>query len=258
MIHGLASHGVTARHLAALLGVSESGYYAWRARTPFPRALRRAWLTRLILDIHQESGSVFGYRRVMQELGRRYGIDVGHTTVEAVMKGAGIRGRAGRPHEQAPPEGAGTPGRRWVVDVLAVTTVQGPVYAAVVLDTVSRRLVGWSTAAAAHRTLVHRALMAAVTRAEHAEPAARAGGESLPGCSFTERAGSLQCAPVHAAVGDWYDHAVVGAFWDGVHRDLHGPSPWPDRQSAEGRLGEIFDRFAARAPAAPPAPPPTP
>ncbi|MBJ6641869.1 IS3 family transposase [Streptomyces sp. DHE7-1] len=106
MIHGLASHGVTARHLAALLGVSESGYYAWRARTPLPRALRRAWLTRLILDIHQESGSVYGYRRVMQELGRRYGIDVGHTTVEAVMRGpgsaAGQEGRTNRPRPKAP------------------------------------------------------------------------------------------------------------------------------------------------------------
>ena len=255
MIHGLASHGFTARHLAALMGVSESGYYAWRARTPFPRALRRAWLTRLVLDIHQESGSVYGYRRVRQELGRRYGIDVGHTTVEAVMKGAGIRGQAGRPDVQAPPEGARAPGRRWVVDVLALTTLQGPLYAAVVLDTASRCLIGWSTAVAAHRALVHHALMAAITRAD---PAAQTAHEPLPSCSFTERAGSLQCAPVRATVGDWYDHALVGAFWDTVHRDLHGPTPWPDRQSAEARLSETFDRFARQAPAAPPAQPSTP
>ncbi|MEU1466508.1 IS3 family transposase [Streptomyces sp. NPDC005727] len=255
MIHDLTPHGFTARHLAALMGVSESGYYAWRARTPLPRALRRAWLTRLILDIHQESGCAYGYRRVTQELGRRYGIDIGHTTVEAVMKGAGIRGQAGRPHEHTPPEGARTPQQRWVVDVLAVTTLQGPLYTAVVLDTASRCLIGWSTAATAHRGLVQHALMAAITRVE---PAAQTAHEPLPSCSFTERAGSLRCAPVRATAGDWYDHALVGAFWDTVHRDLHGPAPWPDRQSAENRLTETFDRFARQAPAAPPAQPSTP
>ena len=173
------------------------------------------------------------------------------------MKGAGIRGQAGRPDVQAPPEGARAPGRRWVVDVLAVSTLQGPLYAAVVLDTASRCLIGWSTAVAAHRALVHDALMAAITRADHAEAAAPAGYESWLGCSFTERAGSLNCAPVRASIGDWYDHAVVGAFWDTVHRDLHGPSAWPDRQSAEGRLSETFDRFARQAAAAPSAQPST-
>ncbi|MER6978044.1 IS3 family transposase [Streptomyces carpinensis] len=243
----MTSQGFPARRIAALLGVSESGYYAWRARTPSPRALRRAWLTRLILDIHQESGSTFGYRRVRQELGHRYGIDISHTTVELLMKGAGIRGKAGRLHDQLPQEGDLTPGRRWIVDVFAFTTLQGPLYTAVVLDTASRCLIGWSTAAAARRTLVHDALMAAITRAAGTEPAAGTGEGSLLDCCFTERAGSLRCAPVRATVGDWYDHALVETFWDTVHRELHGPHPWPDTQALEDRLGETFDRFTRQA-----------
>lgn len=242
----MAPHGFPVRRTAALLDVSESGYYAWRARGPSPRALRRAWLTRLILDIHQESGSTYGYRRVTQELVHRYGIDVSHTTVEALMKGTGIRGRAGRAHGQAPREGARTPGRRWTVDVLPFTTRRGPLYTAVVLDTASRCLIGWSTAVTAHRALVHHALMAAMTRAARAEPAGGTAYESLPAWSFTERAGSLGCAPVRATVGDRCDHTVAGAFWETIHRELHGPSPWPDPHSLEDRIRETFERFPFR------------
>ncbi|MDT0469960.1 IS3 family transposase [Streptomyces gibsoniae] len=246
----MASQGFPARQITVLLKVSESGYYAWRASAPSPRALRRAWLTRLILDIHLESGSTYGYRRVRQELGHRYGIDISHTAVELIMKEAGIRGRAGRLHEQAPQEGVRTPSRRWTVDVLTFTTSQGPLYTAVVLDTASHRLIGWSTAPTAHPLLVHHALMAAITRAAHAEPAAQTAQtahESLLACSFTERAGLLTSAPARGTRGDWYDHAVVGAFWDTVHRELDGPSPRPDTPSLKDRLMETFDRFTRRA-----------
>ncbi|MFE3638012.1 IS3 family transposase [Streptomyces sp. NPDC059168] len=254
----MASYGFPARRIAVLLDVSESGYYAWRARGPSPRTLRRAWLTRLVLGIHRESGSTYGYRRVRREISRRYGIDIGDTTVERIMRGAGISGRAGRVRRPAPPEGARTPGWRWIVDVHALTTSEGPLYTAVVLDTASHRPVGWSTAATAHRALVHQALMAAVTRAAaHAEPGAATAYEPLPACSFTERAGSLGCAPAGGTVADRYDHAVVRAFWDTVHDDLQGPWPWPDTRGAEGRLGQTFDRIARQVPAAGPASPST-
>ncbi|KUN87642.1 hypothetical protein AQJ66_08315 [Streptomyces bungoensis] len=258
MIHHMASHGFPARRVAALLGVSESGYYAWRTRSPSPRALRRASLTRLILGIHQESGSRYGYRRVRQELGRRYGIDISHSTVEAVMRGAGIRGQAGRPREQTPQAATSARRRRWIVDVLTLTTAKGPLYTAVVLDTASHCLLGWSTAATAHRTLVPCALMAALTRVVHAQPAPQGLHEPLPACSFTERADSLRCTPVGATVGNRYDHAVVETFWRAVHRELHDPSPWPDTYCAEGRLGKTLDRFARQAWAAGPASPSTP
>ncbi|WP_445281840.1 IS3 family transposase [Streptomyces sp. DSM 118148] len=251
----MASHGFPARRIAALMGVSESGYYAWRSRAPSPGALRRAWLTRLVRDIHQESGCTFGARRIRQELLRRYGIAVGHTTVEAVMKGAGLRGRAGRLPGPGPREGARTPGRRWIVDVLAVTTLPGPVYAAVVLDAASRALAGWSTAATADRALVHHALMAAAARTEPDAPAVY---EPLPGCSFTQRAGSLGCAPAGATVGDCHDHAAVAAFWDTVHRELDGPCSRPDPHRAGERLAATLDRFARQVPAAGAARPSTP
>ncbi|MEU0598025.1 IS3 family transposase [Streptomyces sp. NPDC006393] len=236
--------------------MSESGYYAWRARTPSARELRRAWLTDVIVDIHRESGGAFGYRRIGRRLLCRYGINVSHATVETLMRRAGICGRTGRLYAPDRQPAAPAPGGHWIVDVPAFTPLQGSLYSAVVLDATSRSLIGWSTAESADRALVHRAVMAAITRVagtERAEGSDEADGSAGGGrnaqrtpvaCSFTDRARALGCAPACGAAGTWYDHAVVNAFWDSVHRALDGPRPWPDAQALEDRLSNVFERFA--------------
>ncbi|MFS4097184.1 IS3 family transposase [Streptomyces sp. AF1A] len=239
----MVPQGSSPRRIAALLGVSPSGYYAWRARGPSPHALRRAWLTRLIRDIHQASNSTYGYRRVRQELFDHYGLKVGHTTVEHLMKEAGLRGQAGRRHAPGMREGARTPGSRWIVDVLAFTTPEGALHAAVVLDAASGRLIGYSTATTAHRALVHHALAAALARAARTRPAAAHGAhEALPACSFTERAGSLSCGPVRKGAGDRYDHAVADAFGHTLRRAL-GACCRPGPHVLEDRLRTLLDNF---------------
>lgn len=243
MISRVAAQGFPARRVIALLDVSESGYYAWRERTPSARALRRAWLTRMILDIHRESGSTFGYRRVRKELEHRYGINVSHGTVELLMNRAGIRGRAGHLRDQAPQNAARPRSHRWIVDVRAFPTLQGSLCTAVVLDTTSRRLVGWSTAGTAETALAHRALIAAITHGAGTDPPAETAQHNPLACSFTERAHTLKCAPVSGAMGDWYDHAVVEAFWEEIHREPAGPDSRQDAKALEAELIEVFEHF---------------
>ncbi|MGW0082816.1 IS3 family transposase [Streptomyces sp. NPDC003393] len=256
MISGVVARGFPARRAVALLDVSESGYYAWRARTPSARELRRAWLTEVIADIHRESGGAFGYRRIGQRLLCRYGINVSHATVETLMKRAGIRGRTGRLHAPDRHPGARTPGDHWLVDVVAFTPLRGALYSAVVLDAASRDLIGWSTAESADAVLVHRAVMAAIPRVAGAEKgegsdeadgldgAGRYAQRTPEACFFTDRARALGCVPACGAAGNWYDHAVVNAFWDSAHRELGDLSDRLDAQTLEDRLGRVFDRFA--------------
>ncbi|MFI1565093.1 IS3 family transposase [Streptomyces sp. NPDC020490] len=93
----MAAEGHPVRSTAALLHISESGYYSWRRRGPARRSLRQAWLTRLILTIYRSSGGVYGYRRIHYELNHRYGLSVSHGTVEMLMRQAGIQGQHGAP-----------------------------------------------------------------------------------------------------------------------------------------------------------------
>jgi putative transposase len=56
------SYPVTA--LCRMLGVSKSGYYAWRSRPPSERSRQDAFLTEKIREIHSRSRETYGYPRV--------------------------------------------------------------------------------------------------------------------------------------------------------------------------------------------------
>jgi hypothetical protein len=49
----MAAEAIPVQVACRVLDVSVSGYYAWRSRPPSQRAIRHAWLTDLILQIHQ-------------------------------------------------------------------------------------------------------------------------------------------------------------------------------------------------------------
>jgi putative transposase len=62
----MAGEGLPVQMACRVLGVSESGYSAWRKRAPSARAIRHAWLTDLIREVHLASrdpgqGSKAGY-----------------------------------------------------------------------------------------------------------------------------------------------------------------------------------------------------
>jgi transposase-like protein len=92
LVAELQADGVQIRRCCHALGVSRSGYYAWAARAPSPRAIRQAWLTDLIGRIHQVSRGTYGAPRVDAELVYGHGITVGHNTVSLLMRRAGLAG----------------------------------------------------------------------------------------------------------------------------------------------------------------------
>ncbi|MFE3998374.1 IS3 family transposase [Nocardioides sp. YIM B13467] len=75
-----------------VLAVSESGYYERLKRALSERAVRHAWLTDLIKQVHIEARGTYGVRRVHAELTLGRGIVVGHGQVELLMQRAGICG----------------------------------------------------------------------------------------------------------------------------------------------------------------------
>src|SRR4051794_41863091 len=77
--------------MCELLGVSESGYWAWRKRPPSDRALSDAWLTERIRQIHAASGGRYGSPTGHAIL-RRQGVRVGEKRVARPMALAGLQG----------------------------------------------------------------------------------------------------------------------------------------------------------------------
>lgn len=240
-IRVMASEGHQVRTAAALLRVSESGYYAWCRRAPSGRMLRHAWLTELILSIYRSSKAMYGSRRIHHELQQCYGINISRGTVELLMRQAGIRGRAGRTRWAAAQTlDSRTSERLWAVDARAQHTPTGTLYCAVVLDTNQRRLMGWSVNGAVTHELVHTALDMALTR--------DAGPFPHTAYAFTERTRILALAPATARVPDQYAQASVDHFWRRVGRDLLPKKQWNTTESLQIQLEKIFEKFSSPAP----------
>ena len=165
-----------------MLGVSTSGYYAWRRRPPSRRAQANRALSREIAQIHEQSRGTYGARRVQAQL-RVDGSGVSRRRVARLMRAGGLQGVTRRrvTTTRRDPQAtvaadqvrrefhAEEPNRLWVADITYVPTAEGFVYLATVLDVFSRKVVGWAMSARQTAALVSSALVMAVdTRAPRA------------------------------------------------------------------------------------------
>lgn len=158
--------------MCRVLGVSTSGYYAWRQRGLSKRAQMDAALRPQIEAIHARSDGTYGAPRIHDEL-TEAGIAVGRKRIARLLRQAGLQGVTRRKEtwttrrvEDAPKASdlvdrdftASGPNQLWLADITYVPTWAGFLYLAVVLDVWSRRIVGWAMASHLRTELVLDAL----------------------------------------------------------------------------------------------------
>ena len=160
--------------MARVLGVSPSGYYAWRQRPPSARAQADAELTDRVQEIHARSRGTYGAPRIHAELAED-GVAVGRKRVARLMRTAGIAGvsrrrgpRTTRRDVQARPAPdrverrfeADEPNRLWVADITYIPTLAaGFLYLAIVLDVFSASSAGrWRRTSALEHVVMEGAL----------------------------------------------------------------------------------------------------
>ena len=188
----MADEGIPVEIACRVLDVSTSGYYAWLSRPPSARAIRQTWLTDRIVEVHQRSRGTYGALGVHAELRLGRGIMVGHNAVALLMRRAGLAGATGRPKcRHAKPDQIAAdlvdrtfartePNQLWVTDITEHPTREGKLYCAVVLDSFSRRVVGWSIDATPTAALVTNALGMAI---QSASPPRGRSSTPIRGCS---------------------------------------------------------------------------
>ncbi len=250
--------------MCRVLGVSTSGFYAWRSRGHSTRAAQDERLTKLIVSIHDASRRTYGSPRVHAELRLGHGISCGRKRVARLMREAGLVGahrrrRRGLTRRQAgaiaAPDRlerkfiAGAPNRVWVADITYVPTRRGFVYLAVILDLFSRAVVGWSTRSDLSSELVLEALDAALER-RRPEPGLI--HHSDHGCQFTSMAlgRRLEGAGLVASmgsIGDCYDNAVAESFFATLECELLADHRFDDHTAARLAIFEFIEVFYNRA-----------
>ena len=92
--------------MARVLGVSRSGYYAWKTRPLSPRARTDELLKKEISDVHARHHGAYGAPRIHREL-QRQGWKVSRKRVARLMRELGIQGLARRARRGRGPTGAG-------------------------------------------------------------------------------------------------------------------------------------------------------
>jgi len=167
------------RVMCRVLGVSASGYYAWRTRGESPRAKANHALLGIIRALHAESGGAYGAPRVHAVL-RSYGRRIGRHRIARLMRGAGLRGLAAIPrrvrttdsrhdHPIAPNRlrrnfTATAPNQVWLADLTYIRTGEGWLFLAALIDMHTRKVVGWAVRETLHADIALEALAMAVER----------------------------------------------------------------------------------------------
>ena len=218
--------------ICKVLPIAPSTYYTQAARRVDPELRpNRAWrddaLCQEIRRVWDENKQVYGVRKVWKQL-RREGYGTARCTVERLMRRLGLRGVIrGRTVKTTVSDKstpcpldkvnrqfrAARPNALWVSDFTYVSTWQGFVYVAFVIDVFARRIVGWKVSSSARTDFV----LDALEQALHARrPAGDEGlihhsdrGVQYVSIRYSERLAEAGIEPSVGSVGDSYDNALA-------------------------------------------------
>jgi putative transposase len=231
-----ANHAIHAvSTMARVLRVSESGFYAWKARPPSRRASEDDRLIPRIRAIHEISDGTYGAPRVRAELKDVDGLRIGIGHVARLMRKASIQGVSRRRFcVTTRPDGSpaspdlvdrefksDVPNKLWVADITYIPTWAGFLFLAVVIDVWSRKVVGWSMANHLRTELVTAALDMAVAQRQPSGVI----HHSDHGCQYTSVAFGQRCRqagvlPSMGTVGDAFDNAMCESFFASLECEL--------------------------------------
>lgn len=251
---------VAVARLTRVLGISRSGFYAWRRRPEGMRSRERRALLTSIRRLHEEVDQVYGAPRMHREL-RAEGHRCGRHRVARIMRSAGLRARrrARRrprttdskhalpvaPNVLAQKFQAEVPDRVWVGDITYLRTGEGWLYLAVLLDLCSRKVVGWATDRSIDRSLALRALGAAL---DCRRPSPDLLHHTDRGSQYasTDYQLELEQAKLRCSMsrkGNCYDNAVAESFFATLKKELAHHRRWHTRAQAHSEVFEYIEGF---------------
>jgi len=255
--------------ICAVLPIAPSTYHAHAARRANPdlrsnRVKSDAVLVPEVERVYLANFKVYGVRKVWRQL-RRERFDVARCTVGRLMKRLGLQGvirgkqirtTISNPTAPCPLDHvnrqfkAGSPNELWVSDFTYVSTWQGFVYVAFIIDVFARRIVGWRVSSTAHTDFVLDALEQALydrgPAAGKRLVAHSDRGAQYTSIRYTERLAEAGIEPSVGSVGDSYDNALAETI-NGIYKaEVIHRRRWPSRADVELATLEWVDWYNHR------------
>jgi len=256
-------HNVT--KMAKELGVSRSGYYAWRKRKPSLREIEEMKLLKLIKQIFDEHYKRYGSPRIWHELVEVFNWKISRKRVERLMRKGVMRAKGKKKwvnttdsHHKLPVAEnhlkrnfkADCPGQKWVSDITYLPTRNGWQYLTVILDLYDRKVIGWNIADDMRTENLCKALYMAVCNRV-----------PRPGLIFHSDRGVQYCSKLFKKMlnvycptacqsmsrkGNCWDNACAESFFKTLKRDLDVLDGRHSKQEVSSAIFEYIEIYYNR------------
>jgi putative transposase len=217
--------------MCSALGISRSGYYAWRDGSISARRIQDKAIKPRISRIHSLAKGRYGHRPIHSHL-RDEGISCGRDRVLRLMRDLGVAGSQAKrfkplgtdsnhrfgysPNLLRNREAPTQKDEVWVADTTYLLTRTGWMYLATVMDLFSRRIIGWSVSTKNDTDLACAALKAAAGTRGSVRPGIihhSDRGSTYASYEYQNLLLSLGLVPSMSAKGNCYDNAAMESFF---------------------------------------------
>jgi len=250
------------RRMCKVLNASPSGYYAWLKRPLSAREMANQQLVKEIKAVHAANHEIYGSPRIYRAL-KAQGVACSENRVARLMRLYHIRAKQSRRYKVTTKRNkahlvapnllkrdflAERPDHKWLADITYISTREGWLYLAVILDLYARRVVGWAMSDRMTSDLTVGALKMAIRQRQ---PGPGLIHHSDQGSQYTDSTYQqlLQDHAIQASmngIGNWYDNAPMESFFGTLKSELVHHRLYPTRNEARADLFFYIESFYNR------------
>jgi putative transposase len=247
-------HGLPLKRQAELVCLSRGGLYY----RPRPVSAADLAVMRRLDELHLELP--FAGSRMLRDLLRAEGIEIGRDRVVTCMRRMGIEALYRRPNASKPAPGhkvypyllrglaVERPNQVWAMDITYIAMARGFVYLAVVLDWYSRRVLSWRLSITLEAEFCREAVEEALARHGKPEIFNTDQGSQFTGAAFTGLLLDNAIAISMDGKGAWRDNVFVERLWRSVKYEEVYLRAYDGVGEARASLGRYLDFYNGRRP----------
>jgi putative transposase len=219
--------------------VSRSGFYEWRSAPESATARRRGELALYVRKSFEDSGGTYGYRRVHADL-VAWGVPAGPELVRSLMRPWRVSLTAGDGQEHGIPDlvdrdfTADAPGEKMVGDITYISTWEGWLFLATVIDCHTKAVIGWAAGDNYKTPLIQQAIEMAARNFSLAEGAVFHSdrGSNYTSCEFARTLKMHNLRQSVGRTGICYDNAMAESFFAALKNERVYRTQYPTREHA--------------------------
>lgn len=248
--------------MCKVLEVNRSSYYKRRFHGKGKRYLENQILLVIIKDIFEENKERYGSPRITEEL-KKQGIKYNKKRIARLMRKNGIEARIFKKHKNTTMSDHNRkrsenilnrefnrekPNEVWTSDITYISTEEGWLYLAAVLDICSRRVIGWQLDKRINSNLVEKALENALMDRKvedgiifHSDQGIQYASDNFR--KMLKENGFIQSM---SRRGNCYDNAITESFFHTLKTELVNRTKYKTREEARRSIFEYIEIFYNR------------